>query len=330
MPLATAAQFRLTFLLPAYTAKARLYRTGVKMLSLLGIGFPQKLINLPVDFSHPLTSLVKRFHLSEDPPVILPGNPNSPAQRIVILPLGPSGNPVAVIKAGFSEDARRLIQQERDFLTTLQNSSAKAGPKLLHGFTDAHISAFAMDFEKGSSPAMDEAPGCLLTTWIDASVTAPIVALKDWSRLSGALQNAGLGLQGDLAILADQEVHPVLYHGDFAPWNVRVEAGVWKAIDWERGEFQGVPCWDWFHYYIQPAILVKRLQGQPLLDFIKSLPADRDLMTYAEKAGVEAHVRSLLHAYLLYNWYVLKPTERRSEHEALAIWALHSVEPAKH
>ncbi len=322
LPAAAAVQAKLTFLLPAYTAKARLYRTGTHFLSALGIGFPRKIVHLPVSGSNSLAALVKHFHRSSHAPVILPGNPNSSAQRIVILPLDESGYPAAVIKAGFSETARRLIQHEADFLTALQNSVSKAGPHLLKSLNEDHCSAFAMAFEKGSPPSGKAEPGSLLRTWIDTSTFVPISAFKAWENLQTALQKVGISLPKSVLAVENEKVHPTLYHGDFAPWNARVHGGLWRVIDWERGELRGVPCWDWLHYHIQPAILVQHLEGDHLRSFITSLVNNHDLLLYGEKARATAQIAPLLRAYLLYNWYVLKPTERMSQHEALAAWAL--------
>ena len=47
------------------------------------------------------------------------------------------------------------------------------------------------------------------------------------------------------ARLGSRLVSSVVFHGDFAPWNIKVDrAGAWMVLDWERGELHGVPCWD--------------------------------------------------------------------------------------
>jgi phosphotransferase family enzyme len=48
------------------------------------------------------------------------------------------------------------------------------------------------------------------------------------------------------------------WHGDFAPWNTRVQDGRLSAFDWESCE-DGVPLgWDTFHFSVQVASLLKK------------------------------------------------------------------------
>jgi len=48
------------------------------------------------------------------------------------------------------------------------------------------------------------------------------------------------------------------WHGDFAPWNTRVQDGRLAAFDWESCE-DGVPLgWDTFHFSVQVASLLKK------------------------------------------------------------------------
>jgi hypothetical protein len=48
------------------------------------------------------------------------------------------------------------------------------------------------------------------------------------------------------------------WHGDFAPWNTRVQDGQLSAFDWESCE-AGVPLgWDTFHFSVQVASLLKK------------------------------------------------------------------------
>jgi hypothetical protein len=48
------------------------------------------------------------------------------------------------------------------------------------------------------------------------------------------------------------------WHGDFAPWNTRVQDGQLAVFDWESCE-DGVPLgWDTFHFSVQVASLLKK------------------------------------------------------------------------
>jgi len=81
------------------------------------------------------------------------------------------------------------------------------------------------------------------------------------------------------------------------------------VLDWERGELDGIPGWDWFHYVIQPGILVERLSTTDLVQRIETLLAAESFAAYAGRAGILGCERELLLAYLLHAVEVIKPSE---------------------
>lgn len=48
------------------------------------------------------------------------------------------------------------------------------------------------------------------------------------------------------------------------------------VLDWERGELAGIPAWDWFHFVLQPAILVAREDTAALVRRLEGLLASAD------------------------------------------------------
>jgi hypothetical protein len=100
--------------------------------------------------------------------------------------------------------------------------------------------------------------------------------------------------------LAGTRFHPALMHGDCAPWNVKVADGRWTLLDWERGELTGVPGWDWFHFVMQPAVLVRREPVTRLLARFEQLLAGEDFVRFAQHAGIAGSERALALAYLCY------------------------------
>jgi aminoglycoside phosphotransferase (APT) family kinase protein len=110
--------------------------------------------------------------------------------------------------------------------------------------------------------------------------------------------------------LAARQVQPALTHGDFAPWNVKVAAdGRWVVLDWERGQLTGPPAWDWFHFVIQPAILVEKLSNESLVGRIEDFLISPAFQKYAQAAGLGGREREWMLAYLLYCREVIKPAE---------------------
>lgn len=125
--------------------------------------------------------------------------------------------------------------------------------------------------------------------------------------------------------LTRTRVHPCIFHGDFAPWNIREACnGSWILLDWERGETEGIPGWDWLHFALQPAILVKKWRFERVRDLALTTINSPTFQAYLVKAIPQFYpdlAKGLLRAYLLYNWHVLQPTERKEIHQALAEWA---------
>src|SRR5262249_49195183 len=109
-------------------------------------------------------------------------------------------------------------------------------------------------------------------------------------------------------------LHPTIQHGDFAPWNIKISPqGIWTVLDWERGELEGIPGWDWFHYIIQPAILVEHVSTSGLVQRIENHLTTDSFKHYAADAGIHGLERLLLLAYLLYMVQVIQPSEGLAE-----------------
>src|SRR5256885_1368682 len=114
-------------------------------------------------------------------------------------------------------------------------------------------------------------------------------------------------------------VRPCIQHGDFARWNIKVHpSGSWTVLDWERGQLEGIPAWDWFHYYLQSAILVEKLSGDALIERAEAILQTNDFENYAEQSRIKAIARPLMIAYLLHLVHVIQPSEGREAADWLA------------
>jgi hypothetical protein len=119
--------------------------------------------------------------------------------------------------------------------------------------------------------------------------------------------------------LGDFSFHPAIFHGDFAPWNIKVplRGKVWNVLDWERGDLTGVPGWDWFHYVIQPGILVHKQAPERLLQKIEELFAKTSFQNYADLGGIKGFERPLVIAYLFYLTKLIRPSEGLETNQSL-------------
>ncbi len=301
-------------LYPAQTSRARAARAVLRCLCRASLSFGTKRIALAL---RPADSFV-RFLLSfagEPAPAaptlgILAGNPNTAGQRFLLLVFDTSQRPVAVVKAGLSERARALIEQEASFLASVP-ANTPAVPRLRSRFESSRLSALALDFFPGDSPRpWDQAVlPALLASWVDPKRTIQLPEAPNWLRLAEAAP-AGSPFPALAQRVSGRTVHPTICHGDFAPWNIKVSPeGTWTALDWERGELVGIPGWDWFHYVIQSSILVGHLATPDLVRRIESLLDSVPFRRYAAQAGLQGCEREPLLAYLLYVVWVVKPSE---------------------
>jgi hypothetical protein len=246
------------------------------------------------------------------------GNPNAPGRRVLFLTCTKHGAPAHVIKAGFTPEAQRLIRREADFLAAAPAQYPGLPSGLTH-YTGSECAAFSMAFVAGRSPRHTDDPAlpALLTAWLDSTRSVPVGETAVWQTLADQARRHPL-----FALLNDRlthaRVHPALYHGDFAPWNVKVEADRrWIILDWERGEVAGPPLWDWLHYAIQRDLLMTRPATRAAADNVEALLASGPVQKYVGLAGCSGLERDLTLGYLLHTTEVIRPAEGRSRAEAL-------------
>lgn len=312
LPADAAAAACALSLFPAQRPAARLAKAVLRMAARLGLPLPLPKSEIALGEGDPLAGFLaglagdKAAGLSL---AVCPGNPNTPGRRWVVAVFG-SGVPVAVAKAGITPEARALIEKEEQFLR--ENGGAIAGiPALRATLDSARARAFATEFAEGDPPRNVGAGqlGAWLGRWIDGENTVSLGETPAWCRLAADAKEAP-GFDQLAGLLAGRRIHPALMHGDFAPWNVKVSPeGTWKVLDWERGERLGVPGWDWFHFVLQPAVLVDRLAPAALARVAEELLGCPALQAYLDRAGMAGLGRPLLAAYLLHCTWSLKVTE---------------------
>ncbi len=230
---------------------------------------------------------------------VLVGNLHSPGTRFIFLIFNDANEPACVVKAGLSPEARELVRREHRFLS--ENSHRFSGLPAPLGFSEeSDHTALALPYIEGRSPTAEEATNAatLLPSWRTDAAPVPLGALPAWK----ALDNTDPIFQSLPQDLTSLMIQPVLMHGDFAPWNVRVSPhGAWTAFDWERGQFPGIPGWDWFHYIVQTSILVRHNSPHETLIRLQQLFATSPFKSYAQEAGIADQLLGILAGYLLHN-----------------------------
>jgi hypothetical protein len=238
---------------------------------------------------------------------MLAGNPNTGAQRYIFLLFDLQGRPAAVVKAGAGDAAQRLIEQEHVFLKAVP-PNMRAVPVMRSAFESENVHAFATDFYPGDSPRGSQSLQVeqLLTSWIHRERSARLGALASWQEL---LAVAAEHLPENVKQLASTTISPAIFHGDFAPWNIKVSQGKWTALDWERGQLEGLPLWDWLHFVVQPAVLVRRSTPEAILKQMEDLIASTPFVRYSTLARTVGLEKPLALAYLHHCIHILRQTE---------------------
>ena len=300
-------------LYPAQTRRARAAKSLLRLFARTGLPLRTERVDLSIAPDNGFTKFLssQAGATAEIPQFgILAGNPAHDTQRFIILLFDQNQRPVTIVKAGISEPAKALIEKERSFLSNVSPNTVGI-PKLRACFADHRIKAFAMDFFEGESPQSDDLqqlPG-VLSSWISGGTQIPLHETAAWQQLEKTSAPFQLP-QTFLAQFRDRKIGPTIQHGDYAPWNIKTTPnGQWTVLDWERGDLNGIPGWDWFHYIIQAAILVGRKDGNNLVQSIETLLASAAFKTYSQKSGIEGIEREMVLAYLAHLIEVIKPAE---------------------
>lgn len=286
--------------------------TGLLRYSLkLGLPVPLKLVELEVKRSSPLieffTDALNLSGLGATDFAIIAGNPKDAARRYVFLLFDTLHRPALVVKVGLGLEGSATVANEYRFLEACASPDGVIPEPQGHR-EGKEFAAFALKYQPGWAPQdyEDERIASCLSKWKLPGEKVRVCELPLWGRLTAACT----GLDGfeELAVaVADQRVSPVVYHGDFAPWNIKVRPadGSWIVLDWERGEPQGLPGWDWFHYVVQTGVLVEGLDEKNLRAKLIHIMESKPFCAYAELTGIESIKLEMALLYLLYSIHVL-------------------------
>jgi len=299
-------------LYPAQRTPARLVSGVLAALLRAGLQIPVARTTLPVWQNDPLVQFIKKLAGGYGIPdfAVLAGNPSTAGRRFVLLVWKPDGQAAGIVKAGFGPAAMELIEREEEFLYRIARP-VQGIPEVLDLLPNEPVRAFAMPFIEGRNPPLEpnDAVESLLAGWVNASRVLPASKVAAWN----ALRRACTGVTSFEKVSKEIEAGEfteVIGHGDFAPWNIRVDSdNRCVALDWERGAMPGMPGWDWFHYLIQSALLVQRTDISSLHNRLKALLASARFQQYAQKTSIAGRERQFLLAYLHYVVHVLRPAE---------------------
>jgi hypothetical protein len=318
LPSARAAAVGSLELYPAQSLKAKLAKAALKT-ALCCRWYPgAERLWLPRDPTTPWEQFLQKVAGGKSCPPIasLAGNPASDGQRLIFLGFDKHHRPAWVVKVGLSGRAAALIAREESVLQALP-APLPGRPQFRAGFKHGDCRAFAMDYYAGDSAPVagtDQVLGTFLQAWIQPEREIRLLdlpALQELAHLNCAVGQGETTPEPPTTAI----IRPVIMHGDFAPWNIKVARadGRWTVLDWERGDLNGVPGWDWFHYVVQAELLVKRQPPPTVAMRLQTLLQSAPFKNYAQQTRTRGWERYLLRAYLGYIVHVIKPSEGLTE-----------------
>ena len=231
----------------------------------------------------------------------------------IMLVFDAANRPAIVVKVGTSKEARRLIRVEQALFFP-EAPRFPCLPEALDWYEGEDATAIAYRYVEGANPQPAQHPKIetILNSWVRDNESTPLGDLPLWSTVTSLLHDHP-GLEPILQALKSRKIKPVMYHGDFAPWNIRVassEANApWLILDWEQGALRGIPGWDWLHFVLQYNTLVRRLSPRATLREIEALWESPAFKAYAHRTGIEPVLEELTFVFLVYFLHCTDPRE---------------------
>ncbi|MEJ5238583.1 phosphotransferase [Limisphaera sp. VF-2] len=240
------------------------------------------------------------------------GNPRAEGRRIVFLRFGSDNLPDAIIKAGDHPAAHARLEAETALLRAHPVERLRA-PPLKGVWQNGPLRAMVQSYAPGDCPRhpAETLVATLLAGWLDPSRQMPVAALPLWRLLEARLPQ-DVRFPNSRSRLAEVQVAPALVHGDFAPWNLRVERGTGRCwvLDWERGREGGLAGWDWAYWVVQVGLLVRRWSPERMMKELEAWLERPAVRGYLTRAGVHGIARTVVLSGLWYHYLFWPPTER--------------------
>jgi len=191
-------------------------------------------------------------------------------RKLTIQVMRPGGETLGYVKLGLTKPAGSRVRHEAKFLEGL-SSLRPYVPRVLYSgeWQDSHL-LFQSPVEGRPGPAKLSSMHVEFLERLAAiyRVHKPGIQLVEevgmrWNEVAWrchwrwqALGAATLAeARGELEHLT---IPCGFAHGDFAPWNTRVQDGRLSVFDWESGEWEAPLGWDTFHFSVQVASLLKK------------------------------------------------------------------------
>lgn len=210
------------------------------------------------------------------------------------------GDVLHVVKAG-SGSAAAVVKDESRRMREF-NELVSGVPTSLGSYKIEKGAAYVAERIGGKSPrgkSGDNLVLQLLVSWLKLGTISKVSSLECWKSLESVLNEHELSY---FIKLSDKKVVSPVMHGDFAPWNIKVnKSGELKVLDWEYAVKEGMPMWDWLHYHVQRMRLVESEPAEQIVNMCRELLFSGSAKTYLDAAGLLGSENEILGSYLYFS-----------------------------
>lgn len=236
----------------------------------------------------PLESLVREITGESSPVFALSIGTPGLFRKMTVQVMRLDGEILGYIKLPLTEAASGRLRHEAKTLEYLASFSELRPyiPKLLHagGWGEGYIVFQTGSSTKGGPTEFGPLHQKFLETlWCVRRVSKPGHLLLEevatrWHKVEPQMDSLWQTLGAGAFAKARRELSGVnitcgIMHGDFAPWNTRLNEGRLFVYDWESASLEAPNSWDIHHFRVQVASLLDKKGGSELL--LGQTPADR-------------------------------------------------------
>ncbi len=193
--------------------------------------------------------------------------------KVVAAAIDESGRLRAFVKLARTEIRRAAVLREKDALRHL--AGRDVAPAFLGDASEDGACLVAQAPLAGSVGAGSGAAEHALLARLRLAVPVPLCTTTWAVELEAAVSAARVPETGAFQVLsgvvAGTVVRPAVVHGDLAPWNLRIQAGRARAIDWEWWNASGPPLVDAAHHVLQNAFLLEHASADAAFDRLVTL-----------------------------------------------------------
>ena len=186
-------------------------------------------------------------------PLIYLGTPG-PRRKAIVHLIDPTSHACElIVKVPMTEAAKTASRHEAQILVQLQQEGFAAAPRLVERDDAAGIASQTV--VKGSPCGLKfsrevavlaqslHGRGERVSLLNAADSAQPLLLRAEISEADGRELRRALEIMSD-----NSELPAVRIHGDFAPWNIKLQNGAAVLVDWEDSQSCGLPLHDAYHF----------------------------------------------------------------------------------